>query len=311
MIPLSRELMHRHDALFLEEPPTLGFRRMLEGKVQIDDYMRLLDVEYPEFSRQMCGLLRELHAQGKHIFQVEPFIGCLLSIHEFFAHGHGPNELKKNSLQYPVYLAERNATGALLAYYRTVMTGSFEETLEAVQHFARMDAARFRLRDSLRAQELASVVIEYSSSYIEAGVIHYSLWRLLRQGLSKEVRMRPVFLADAALKTFGEKGHLYGPGDQLTLRYIFHPHMAGETRHSLLAARAIVYAKIIRKDELTRDVSVFPHLRDELSCIRTTAQLTYDDCRRLFPLIRRANTYKSRQIVKDYLTVEKSSRKLT
>ncbi len=88
-----------------------------------------------------------------------------------------------------MYLAERNATKSLLNYYQTAMTGSFEVTIRAVKQFARMDAARFRLRDSLRAQELRLKVGKYSSSYIEAGVIHYPLWRLLRKMLIAKIRV--------------------------------------------------------------------------------------------------------------------------
>jgi hypothetical protein len=301
MIPLISDLMQRHDALFLEEPPTADFRQMLQGLVPVDDYLIPLDVEYPEFSLRMCRLLRELHRKGKKIFQVEPFIESLLAIHEFFAEGHGPGELNKDSLQHPVYLAERNATAALLAYYRTVMYESFDKTIAAIKQFARMDAARFRLRDSLRAQELATLIGKYSASYVEAGVIHYPLWRLLRQQVSSQIRVRPVFLADAALKTMKEKGHLYGPGDQLTLLYMFHPNITTTMREQVLAARSIIYSKIIVKKELTEEGSTFPHLRDELACIRATGQLTLADCRRLFPLIRRAKSSDARQIVAEYM----------
>ena len=214
--------MRRHDAIFLEEPPAAGFYQMLDEKLAVDDYLKSLDVEYPAFSRDMCYLLRELKREGKKIFQVEPFLEILLGIHEFFADGHHAEDLQKNSVQYPVYLAERDATGALLTYYKTAMNGSFEKTLEAVKQFARLDAARFRLRDSLRAQALAPLIEEYPSAYVEAGVIHYPLWRLLQRQLSPPNRLRVIFIADAALKTLGQKEHLYGPGDQLTLLYIFH-----------------------------------------------------------------------------------------
>jgi hypothetical protein len=146
---------------------------MLQGALAVDDYLQELDLEYPAFSREMCYLLRRLRAEGKKIFQVEPFLEILLGIHEFFAKGHRPEELDPKSVQYPVYLAERNATGALLAYYQTVMTGSFEASIEAIKRFARLDAARFRLRDSLRAQALAPLVKKYPSVFVEAGVIHY------------------------------------------------------------------------------------------------------------------------------------------
>ena len=258
MIPLISNWMLGHEAIFLEEPPDPDFEQMLSGSLSVNDYLSLLDVEYPSFSQQMCKLLQELTAKGKHIFQVEPFWEILLGIHEFFAEGHHPRELQKNSIQYPVYLAERNATRALLAYYQTVMAGSFDDTIRAIIGFARMDAARFGLRDTLRAQEIASMVRKYSSSYVEAGMMHYPLWRLLRQQLQEKEQVKVVFLADEVLKSSGPKGHLYGPGDQLTLRYIFHPAILNTRREELLAARSIIYSKIIEKEELTDDLSTFP-----------------------------------------------------
>jgi len=305
MIPYMADWMRRHDAIFLEEPPADGFAQMLTGELAVDDYLRELDVEYPAFSRNLCYLMQELKAEGIKIFQIEPFLEILLNIHEYFAEGHLPEELNKNSVQYPVYLAERNATKALLDYYQTAMTGSFDETVAAVKQFARMDAARFRLRDSLRAQELAPKVGKYSSSYVEAGVIHYPLWRLLRQQVLHQVQVRMMFLADDVLKTMGEKSHLYGPGDQLTLLFIFHPNIAKTTREQVLAARSIIFSKIIEKIELKDDLKTFPHLRDELACIRMTKQLRLDDCRQLFPLVRRAKSADARQIVADYLTQSK------
>jgi len=301
MIPLIGSWMQRHDAIFLEEPPESNFRPMLRGAVAIDDYLMPLDVEYPEFSRAMCRLLRNLHAAGKKIYQVEPFWEVLLGIHAFFAAGHAPANLSKRSLQWPVYQAERMATGALLAYYHAVIKESFEQTLAAILRFARADAARFRLRDSLRAQALAPLIEGSPSAFIEAGLMHFQLWRLLRQELPEPDRVRPVFLAADALEEFTDSGHLYGPGDQLTLLFIFHPTIAETERHRLLAARAIVYAKIIAKEELETDAGTFPHLRDELDCIRTTGNLSLPDCRELFPLIRRSKSAAARQIVSDYL----------
>jgi hypothetical protein len=300
-IPLISDQMRRHEAIFLEEPPDAGFEQMLAGRLAVDDYLMPLDVEYPEFSKCMCDLLRELHAGGWKIFQVEPFLEVLRGIHDFFADGNTPAGLSRDSLEYPVYLAERNATGALLTYYQAAVGGSFGETIKAIIKFVRVDAARFRLRDSMRAQALAPLIGKYPSAYIEAGVIHYQLWQLLRQKLPNQTRVMPVFLADFALKKLEKTGHLYGPGDQLTLLYIFHPTIAETERHRLLAARSIIYAKIIEKEESDADAGTFPHLRDELACIRATGSLSLRDCRKLFPLMRRSKTAEARQIVADYL----------
>jgi hypothetical protein len=301
MTHLIKNQMRRHAAIFLEEPTDPNFEQMLAGNLDVDEYLSVLEVEYPAFSRDMCYLLRELNADGKQIFQVEPFWEILLGIHEFFAAGHRPEELQKNTIQYPVYLAERNATRALMSYYQTVMTGSFEDTLRAILQFARMDAARFGLRDSLRAQEIALMVKKYSSSYIEAGMMHYPLRRLLRQRLPKKNRVSVIFLANKALKSMRPKDHLYSPGDQLTLLYIFHPGIVNSPRDKLLAARSIIYSKIVQKEELTDDLNTFPHLRDELGCLRIARLLCLEDCRRLFPLVRGAKSSEAREIVSEYL----------
>ena len=80
MIPLIRDAMDRCDAIFLEEAPDDGMQPMLDGILPIEDYLLQLDVEYPEFSRHMCGLLRCLYARGKKIVQVEPYLEVLLNI---------------------------------------------------------------------------------------------------------------------------------------------------------------------------------------------------------------------------------------
>jgi hypothetical protein len=69
----------------------------------------------------------------------------------------------------------------------------------------------------------------------------------------------------------------------------------------LLAARSIIFSKISAKEERTDDLNGFPHLRDELACIRATKQLDLDDCRRLFPLLRCAKSSDVRQIVDQYV----------
>ncbi len=301
MIPFLAESMRRHEAIFLEEPPHPDFASMLQGTLPVDDYLQELDVEYPFFSRELCGLLQELYTEGRTILQVEPFLEVLLEIHEFFADGHGPKELKTDSIHYPVYLAEKNATGALLAFYQASMSGSFEKALESVKHFARQDAARFRLRDSLRAQALAPLVERYPSAYIEAGVIHFPLWRLLRKQLARPGRLGVVFLSDSALQRIGKKGRLYGPGDQLTLLSIFHPEHRNAKQETILAARALIYSKIIGKQEMHQDLQQLPHTRDEVECIEITRQLSLEDCRALYPLVHGVSTARSKELVTDYL----------
>ena len=297
MVPLMAGYMRKHDALFLEEPPSVEFDRMLCGFIPLDEYIMTVDSEYPQFTKLMCAVLRELKSKGKRIFQVEPYLENLLALHDFFADGGKPNELKKNNLMYLVYLAERRSTGALLAYYQTAASQSFEMTVDAVKRFARTDASRFRLRDALRARALSALVDNFASSFIEAGLMHYPLKRLIARQASQPTLMQSVFPANEIVQNLGQKGHLYGPGDQLTLLYIFHPEIASTDRETLLAARALIYSKIITKEELSDDTMAYPHLQDELLCIEVTRGLSVNDCRRLFALIRGVSTFAARQIV--------------
>ena len=184
MVPLIAAYMRTHDALFLEELPTVEFGRMLAGLMTVEDYVMTTDTEYPQFTKSLCTALRELKSEGKKIYQVEPYLENLLALHEFFADGLRPEDIGKNTLTYPVYLAEKKATGALLAYYQTAAGGSFESTVDAVKRFARADAARFRLRDALRSQALSSMIDKYEASFIEAGVMHYPLKRLIQRQVS-------------------------------------------------------------------------------------------------------------------------------
>ncbi|MFO7962448.1 MAG: hypothetical protein R6U50_00860 [Desulfobacterales bacterium] len=300
MIPKTAELMGRHEAVFLEEPPLPEYESMLEGRISVEDYLLPQDLEYPEFSRQMCNLEKQLHAAGKQLIQVEPFYEVLLSIHEFFARGNTPNDLKPNHLSYYVYMAERQTTAALLHFYQTAAASSFNAVVEAVIRFAKADAQRFRLRDSLRAQAIVKRVDQYSSIYVEAGTIHYLLWRELYRMLSSDFHIKPVFLNRLVMKEGEPHSHLYSPGDRLTLFYIFHPRGVNQQKELLLAARSIIYSKIIQKQESFEKSDSFRHVADEIACIGMVKKLTLDDCRNLFARIRKSLTAEAREVVETY-----------
>jgi len=289
-------LMREHEAVFLEEPPDPHFEAMLAGDLSVDDYVMTLDTEYTEFSHSMCLVLRELHRTGISIFQVEPYLEHLVTIHEFFASGGTPEGLDPHELQYQVYLSEKMATAALLDFYRVATAGSFRETVESVKRFARVDSRRFLFRDRLRAEVLAPMVQRFSKSYIEAGQIHYFLGRALRQTLGDSVQLRVRFLMERVVKSLGISRHLFGPGDILTLRYILHPEIR-YPMEDLLAARALIYNKLIRKNEIAPLKEPYPHIRDELEVIEIVKQLTLAECADLFSLVRRLKTEEARIVV--------------
>lgn len=298
-LPLTDKLMAPHEVIFLEEPPAPGFSAMLAGELTIDDYLLPLDIEYPEYSRAACELLRHHHQQGKRIHQVEPFLEILVEIHEHLAGGGTPSDVASDARRSPVYAAEKEATGRLLDYYRTVAERSFADTLEAVKLFARADAERFRLRDAMRVEALTPLLHRHGSVYIEAGEIHQFLWSTLRLRAPKGMPLQRRFVLEPVFHMFCERPHLFGPGDLLTLRYIFRPQTSGALG-DLLAAQSLVYSKILEKAEMIAPQGEYPHTRNEIESILVVRRLTFADCQRLFTAIRFADTRQAQEMVKDY-----------
>jgi len=300
-VSAQQMLMHEYDAIILEEPTDLNFAPMLGGQVSIEAYLENQDLEYPEFSRQMAESLRAHHQNGIRIHQIEPFIEHLLSIHERFAEGESPAELPTDSILQQIYLAERKATAALIHFYDTSVNGSFEEIVEAVKAFAHADAFRFALRDRLRAAAMIDLLMLPGRNYIEAGPIHYPLLRELRQRLPYGYRLKVKFLMADAVRRLGYRRHLYGPGDLLTLLYRFHPK-GRFRRESLLAAQALIYNKLIIKEEIAGTDEKYSHTCDELDVGEITDTLSMADCRFLYPLIRNLSTVNTRKLVKRYFS---------
>jgi hypothetical protein len=303
-LPLAENLMLRYEAIILEEPPSSELDQMLSGELSVEDYVQTIDTEYPEFSRRMALLLRKMTAQGKQVVAEEPFLSQLIGIHEFFAEGGTPSDIPQNTERFRVYESERDATGALLKFYRAATSASFEKTLSAVKQFARMDARRFVLRDVMRADALALEAPRFRSVYVEAGQMHYYLWyylrRLLRKKLDSEIHVKPCFLMAPVVRDLSPGNHLYGPGDVLTLRYMFHPNHRSPDE-DLLAARALIYSKLIEKNEMTTIPGSYPHTRNELETGAIVRRLSMADCRRLFLRMRPMKTERARELIKDYL----------
>jgi hypothetical protein len=301
----AKQSMARHDAIILEEPPSDHFKPMLDGDLNIDDYLQTLDWEYPHFARLMAQALRELYHAGHAIYQIEPFLEGLLEIHEHFAAGGSPADLQVGSHLHAIYEAEKKATTTLIRFYDVSVNGTFEDTLLAVKRFARADAHRFKLRDHSRAEAIAAKLLGGGSFYIEAGMMHYPLWMVLKRRLPSEYKIMLDFPLRRSVRKAGLKGRLYGPGDLLTLHYIFHENVDPDLI-DLLAARALVFNKLITKDEIIDDPQNFPHTRNEFGVEQTVRQLSLADCRRLFPVIRRVNTAVANDMVNHFLTTRQA-----
>lgn len=299
-LQITAELMAEHDTIFLEEPPHPHFFAMLEGRFSIDEYLMEQDLEYPEFSTQQYNLLQSLYQQGKKIQQIEPFLEQLIQIHFFFADGKGPDDLDQHSLRYQVYLRERDATEALIGYYKAVQKGNFDNILQAVKHFARNDAERFRLRDSLRSEEIVKVLPDSGSVFIEAGTIHVLLHGFLEQQLHPDRTLETISVEHVALDQLNLHGTLFSPGDELTIAYLNDEKISTELQN-LLAARSLIYAKIVIKEEIEENAEIYPHTRNELEVIQLVNSLNISDCRHLFFNIRKLKTKYALKKVKKFI----------
>ncbi len=300
VLPFALAAMREHQAVLLEEPPEPGFAAVLAGELGIEDYLADQEVEFPRYSREQLAGLRELHRQGLAVFQVEPYLERLLNIHELLAAGTPRPEVEARSELAEVYAAERRATAALLTFYRRAHTAPFRDVVEAVKIFARADAERFRLRDVLRAREIVPWAGRFARLYVEAGYLHLYLVFCLRRLLEGAARVKPRFLlAPLARPPIGRPRPL-GPGDLLTLHYLFGRHLPSE-QEALLAARSLIYVQLLVKEELEPGEDPTPHLNDEIAAWRLTRSLSLADCSRLYPRVRRLEPKQAAHEVKRFL----------
>ena len=265
-LPTAEALMAKHAVVFLEELRLQELAPMLSGEMAIEDYLLLQEVEYPDFGRLSCRMLRRLHRQGVIIRQGDPFMDILLEIHDRFAEGQGPADLPPATPMMDVYSAERSATAALLNYYEAAPAAAFEEVIRALTAFARADAARFRLRDRMRASFLIGAMPDLPV-YVEAGSMHLWLRRELKRRNTGRRAIHTHHLMAPAVRAISGRVYLMAPGDRLTATYLFTPR-ADNHRTRLLAAQSLIYNKIVTKVEHTASAGDLPHTHDEWQAIQ-------------------------------------------
>ena len=285
-IPAMVASMRTHETILLEEPPFPGFSDLLTGRLAIDDYLLETDPGFPRFARALCRELQHLHARGHRLLQVEPFLDGLAEIHERFADEVTPAAILADKGLRDIYLAEKAATGALIDFYAASRTDDFPALIEAVCTFARRDAARIRLRDRLRARAVVDLAATGGRLYVEAGFIHFDLFRLLRSAATAGVRVEPLFLLQPEVDRLGVARRNIGPGDVLTLHYVFHDRLPA-ARAGLLAARSLIAVQLVAREELVPEADApFPHCEDDALVNRLVDRLDLEQCRRLHARIR-------------------------
>ena len=293
-------MMEEFECIILEEPPTPGFTEMLSQELDIDEYLLLTEFGFPKFAHSQCRLLQDLHAQGKTILQVEPFLQELVRIHEFFASDGTPDQITAGTLTRTVYDLERTWTGRLLAFYRQAHNKDFGRTVAAVKEFASIDARKGRVRDEMRALELQDLFSVHQNIYVEAGDIHFALLRQLRRFLPEQSRMTTFYSQeDYFLPRIGKR-QIMGPGDVLTLMYTWRPDYKGP-RADLLAAQSLIYNKVIENQEIQDNIESCPHAEDEIQAIRLARSLDFDQCASLYERIRHLSTQRARETATEWL----------
>lgn len=300
VLPYAQRQMERHQIIVLEEAPLPEFLDMLDGRLSIDEYMMALDSGFPEFERLMCILVRELHSKGRQIIQVEPYLETLLQIHELLSDGKTPEDVVRDPRLESVYKAEKRATGALLDYYADSLRAPFDEVIRAVNAFARADADRLVMRERLRAEAIKPLTSHGVDIYVEAGYIHYPLYHYLKKALGRAQRICVVYLLAPVVRRLQGRRRNMGPGDILTLHYALHGGLR-EDLADLLAARSLIYIKLLQKDEMLPVDSDAPHSEDEVRVNRVVDSLSLEDCRVLFDQIRLAKRERAIRVVEGYL----------
>jgi hypothetical protein len=283
-IPMLIAQMGESDTIILEEPQTPGFIEMLRGEIAVEAYLLQVDASFPLFSKSLCLELRQLFAHGKRIVQVEPYLDCLVQIHELFADGKTTEFVLSLDGLRDVYLAEKEATGALITFYALSMKEDFRAVIDSVKVFAQKDAHRIRMRDFMRATAIAELAATGQRLFVEAGYIHYGLYHFLTKQIGHHLRVQSVYLLQSVVDRLQAKRRNIGPGDVLTLLYILHDAIPAD-RADLLAARSLIAVQLVAKEELEPDHS-FPHCEDDALVNALVSSMNYEQCRQLYQRIR-------------------------
>lgn len=293
--PFAAQRMTGHSLIVLEEPRTPGFEEMLAGELDVDEYLMLTDFEFPEYARTQCRTLQSLLAAGAAILQLHPWMDELVGIHEFFAAGNGPDDIPRGGLPWFVYEREREWSAKLLAFYTAAGKNDFDAILRAVNDFAMADAAKIGDMDRLRAAALKNILPTHGTAYVECGAIHHDMVGLMVKALGHG-QVRVVHLMEeVCLARYGRR-RLVPPGDLLTFRHLLgarHDH----DREALLAARAVVYNRLMEKEESFDSASPYPHMDAEALVLQIVGSLDIEQCRVLFGRIRHMGVHESLALV--------------
>jgi len=275
LLALFEKIAERYGTIVFEEPRS-ELKRLLNGEMDVEEYVKWLDTPFPLFTRYEAELILRLHSAGKKILQVEPYLEVIEGIHYAVERGEFESYIKDERVE-AVRELEKRATGAHLRYQEIFMQRNFDGLVDATVSFAKADADRFRMRDYMRAKALYNL----NNALVEAGQMHVMLPEYLRK---MGVGVKTINLSEIAARRCGVKP-VKNPGTVLTMKYIFGEKI-DEDEERLFAARALVYISLIKKEEmLPTPENPFPHTMDEVKVVRFADSLDYNDCKKVFERI--------------------------
>ncbi len=291
-IPFYEKVWKASDFIILEEPSHPLFKRMWAGKVAIEEYLNAAEPSFPAFSLASCKLIQQLYSRGKQIEQIDPYLEKLIKIYQLIEEKKTPQEIKQTPGLTEVYEAEHLASGRLIAYYQAVL-GEFDQAVAAVKEFAQADAKRIALRDRMRAKAITEYLADKNGhAFVETGYIHLFLPYYLCQILPRKWRIHAHFLLVTPARKLAKEilgrplPYPLVPGDMLTLWYIGKKKINKEWE-DLFAARVLIYNKLISTEELRpTDHVPYPHLTEEFKIKAMLRKFDYNDCTRLFNIIK-------------------------
>ena len=301
-LPFAQKLMQKHDFIILEEPKNPLFYAFLKNEVSLEEYLKSSDFWFPEFVKETLLLMKNLHNQGKVILQIEPYLEIVSRFQNSLEKGENLENLLDDPEIKEVYLKENKAVGKLIEFYEASIGDDFLKIVSTVKEFSKADAERFRLRDYLRAKAVLELLPSKGKIYIESGTIHIYFKKLLHIYLKKPWKIFHKFLLEDFLKPKFNRPWIFPPGELLTLRYILKrkedPHI-----ENLLAARSLIYIKIIPKEEIIpTPEDPFPHAKREIEAINMVNKLSFEDCKILYKSLFFIKNYlEAKEIVKTYV----------
>jgi hypothetical protein len=113
------------------------------------------------------------------------------------------------------------------------------------------------------------------------------------------------FILEPIIKKLQRKRRNLGPAELLTLPYS-HQRLPSRSLTDLLAARSLIYIKLLNEGELLPGATLASHAEDDIRVNNVLDQLRFEDYEKLFKSIRLVNRELSLQTVEEYFISKKA-----